>query len=138
MSDDKTTEDAVLPGRVFLCQGWQAYQPHPIAPRPLVDDDNGDSGIPGGSRADILAGSVDAMTAGPAIGIVLPKQGSSPFLDWKSEECRCRAISKSIRDRAELPPETGEALQQLVDVIRAIEGHLSALEGKRPLTAQTR
>jgi hypothetical protein len=40
-----------------------------------------------------------------------------------------RAI-QTIRDQGELPPETADALQELVDVIRAIEGRLSALEGK--------
>ena len=40
-----------------------------------------------------------------------------------------RAI-QTIRDQSELPPETADALQELVDVIRAIEGRLSALEGK--------
>jgi uncharacterized membrane protein YccC len=40
-----------------------------------------------------------------------------------------RAI-QAIRDQAELPPETADALQEIVDVIRTIEGRLSALEGK--------
>jgi hypothetical protein len=40
-----------------------------------------------------------------------------------------RAI-QTIRDQAELPPETADALQELVDVVRNIEGRLSALEGK--------
>jgi hypothetical protein len=40
-----------------------------------------------------------------------------------------RAI-QTIRDQAELPPETADALQEIVDVIRSIEGRLSALEGK--------
>jgi hypothetical protein len=40
-----------------------------------------------------------------------------------------RAI-KMIRDQAELPPETADALQEIVDVIRTIEGRLSTLEGK--------
>jgi uncharacterized membrane protein YccC len=40
-----------------------------------------------------------------------------------------RAI-QTIRDQAELPPETADALQEIVDVIRTIEGRLSALEGK--------
>jgi hypothetical protein len=40
-----------------------------------------------------------------------------------------RAI-QTIRDRAELPPETADALQEIVDVIRTIEGRLSTLEGK--------
>jgi uncharacterized membrane protein YccC len=43
-----------------------------------------------------------------------------------------RAI-QLIRDQAELPPETTDALQELVDVIRAVEGRLAALEGKAPL-----
>jgi hypothetical protein len=38
-----------------------------------------------------------------------------------------RAI-QSIRDQAELPPETAEALDALVDVIKTIECRLSALE----------
>jgi uncharacterized membrane protein YccC len=37
---------------------------------------------------------------------------------------------QTIRDRAELPHETADALQEIVDVIRTIEGRLSALEGK--------
>jgi uncharacterized membrane protein YccC len=40
-----------------------------------------------------------------------------------------RAI-QTIRDQAELPPEAADALQELVDVIRTIEGRLSALERK--------
>jgi hypothetical protein len=40
-----------------------------------------------------------------------------------------RAI-QSIRDQAELPPETADALQELVDVVRYIDGRLSALESK--------
>jgi hypothetical protein len=43
-----------------------------------------------------------------------------------------RAI-RTIRDQAELPPETADALQEIVDVIRTIEGRLSALEGKGQL-----
>jgi hypothetical protein len=40
-----------------------------------------------------------------------------------------RAI-QSIRGQAELPPETADALQELVDVVRYIDGRLSALESK--------
>jgi uncharacterized membrane protein YccC len=40
-----------------------------------------------------------------------------------------RAI-QAIRDQAELPPEAADALQELVDVIRTIEGRLSLLETK--------
>jgi hypothetical protein len=40
-----------------------------------------------------------------------------------------RAIER-IREQADLPTETAIALQELVDVIRNIEGRLSALEGK--------
>jgi len=40
-----------------------------------------------------------------------------------------RAI-RTIRDQAELPPETADALQEIVDVVRTIEGRLSVLEGK--------
>jgi uncharacterized membrane protein YccC len=40
-----------------------------------------------------------------------------------------RAI-QTIRDQAELPPEAADALQEIVDVIRTIEGRLSTLEGK--------
>jgi hypothetical protein len=36
-----------------------------------------------------------------------------------------RAI-QTIRDQAELPPETADAPQEAVDVIRTIEGRLSA------------
>jgi len=40
-----------------------------------------------------------------------------------------RAI-QTIRDHAEIRPETADALQEIVDVIRIIESRLSALEGK--------
>jgi uncharacterized membrane protein YccC len=40
-----------------------------------------------------------------------------------------RAI-QAIRDQAELPPEAADALLEIVDVIRTIEGRLSTLEGK--------
>jgi hypothetical protein len=40
-----------------------------------------------------------------------------------------RAI-QTIRSQAELSPETADALQEIVDVIRTIEGRLSTLEGK--------
>jgi hypothetical protein len=40
-----------------------------------------------------------------------------------------RAI-QTIRDQAELPPGAADALHEIVDVIRTIEGRLSALEGK--------
>jgi uncharacterized membrane protein YccC len=40
-----------------------------------------------------------------------------------------RAI-QTIRDQAELPPETADALQEIVDVVRTIEGRLSVLEAK--------
>ena len=40
-----------------------------------------------------------------------------------------RAI-QTIRDQAELPSETADALQEIVDVIRTIESRLSTLEGK--------
>jgi hypothetical protein len=36
-----------------------------------------------------------------------------------------RAI-QTIRDQAELPPETADALQEIVDVIRSIEGRVGA------------
>jgi hypothetical protein len=42
-----------------------------------------------------------------------------------------RAI-QTIRDQAELPPEAADALTELLDAVRAIEGRLSALEGKEP------
>ena len=41
-----------------------------------------------------------------------------------------RAI-QAIRDQAAIPPETADALDELVDAIRSIEGRLSALEGRR-------
>jgi uncharacterized membrane protein YccC len=44
-----------------------------------------------------------------------------------------RAI-QTIRDQAELPPETADALQAIVDVIRTIEGRLSALEAEGHLS----
>jgi hypothetical protein len=40
-----------------------------------------------------------------------------------------RAI-QAIRDQAAIPPETADALDELVDAIRSIEGRLSALEGR--------
>jgi hypothetical protein len=40
-----------------------------------------------------------------------------------------RAI-QSIRDQAELPPERADTLQELIDVVRYIDGRLSALERK--------
>jgi hypothetical protein len=40
-----------------------------------------------------------------------------------------RAI-QAIRDQGELPLETAEALTEIVDAVRNIEGRLSALEGK--------
>jgi hypothetical protein len=38
-----------------------------------------------------------------------------------------RAI-QAIRDQAELPPEAADALQELVDIVRAIEDRVSSLE----------
>jgi hypothetical protein len=49
-----------------------------------------------------------------------------PYTQLKRAE---RAIER-IREQAELPAETAIALQELVDVVRNIEGRLSALEGK--------
>jgi hypothetical protein len=43
---------------------------------------------------------------------------------------RAERSIQTIRDQGELPPETADALQELVDVIQAIEGRLSALESK--------
>jgi uncharacterized membrane protein YccC len=43
---------------------------------------------------------------------------------------RAERATQTIRDRAELPPETADALQEIVDVIRTIDGRLSTLEGK--------
>ena len=40
-----------------------------------------------------------------------------------------RAI-QTIRDQAELPPETADALQEIVDVIRAIEGRCRRWKGR--------
>ena len=40
-----------------------------------------------------------------------------------------RAI-QTIRDQAELPPETADALQEIVGVVRTIEDRLSVLEAK--------
>jgi hypothetical protein len=40
-----------------------------------------------------------------------------------------RAI-QTIRDQAELPPKTADALRELVDVVRYIDGRLSTLESK--------
>jgi hypothetical protein len=51
---------------------------------------------------------------------------------------RAERSIQSIRDQGELPPETVDALQELVDVIRAVEGCLSALEGKGTLAPPTR
>jgi hypothetical protein len=41
---------------------------------------------------------------------------------------RAERTIQSIRGRAELPPETADVLQELVDVVRYIESRLSALE----------
>ena len=49
-----------------------------------------------------------------------------PVIQLKRAE---RAIER-IREQAELPPETAIALQELVDVVRNMEGRLSALESK--------
>jgi uncharacterized membrane protein YccC len=43
---------------------------------------------------------------------------------------RAERSIQAIRDQAELPPEAADALQELVDVVRTIEGRLSQLEGK--------
>jgi hypothetical protein len=40
-----------------------------------------------------------------------------------------RAIER-IREQADLPPETAIALQEIVDVVRNVEGRLSAMEDK--------
>jgi uncharacterized membrane protein YccC len=45
-----------------------------------------------------------------------------------------QAIAR-IQEQAELPPETAEALKEIVDVVRAIEGRLSVLEGKSRVRA---
>jgi hypothetical protein len=57
------------------------------------------------------------------------KGTSMPSCHLKRAE---RAI-QSIRDQAELPPETTDALQELVDVARNMDGRLSALESKGKL-----
>jgi hypothetical protein len=44
---------------------------------------------------------------------------------------RAERSIQTIRDQGELPPETADALQELVDVIRTIEVRVSALEGQR-------
>jgi hypothetical protein len=93
------------------------------------------------SMADQPAASCEAMAAGPAhrtaaIGIGAPEQNPSVSLDCdirgmtmpSSQLKRAERSIQTIRDQAELPPETADALQELVDVIRAIEGRLSALE----------
>jgi len=45
---------------------------------------------------------------------------------------RAERSTQTIRGQAELPPETADALQEIV-VIRTIEGRLSTLEGKGSL-----
>jgi hypothetical protein len=40
-----------------------------------------------------------------------------------------RAIA-AIRNQGELPPETAEALEEIVGAIRVVESRLAALEGK--------
>jgi hypothetical protein len=62
----------------------------------------------------------------PASLTVTIRGTSMPSSQLKRAE---RAI-QSIRDQAELPPETADALQELVDVVRYIDGRLSALESK--------
>jgi hypothetical protein len=44
-----------------------------------------------------------------------------------SQPKRAERSIQAIRDQAELPPETADALQELVDIVRTIEGRL---EGK--------
>jgi hypothetical protein len=48
-----------------------------------------------------------------------------------------RAIA-AIREQGELPPETAEALEEIVGAIRSVEGRLATLEGAghKPPTAQ--
>jgi hypothetical protein len=52
-------------------------------------------------------------------------------LDMPSSQLkRAERAIHAIRDQTGLPPETADALQELVDVVRTIEGRLSLLEGK--------
>jgi hypothetical protein len=41
-----------------------------------------------------------------------------------------KRAERAIRDRGEFPPEAADALQELVDAAKAIEGRVSALEAK--------
>jgi hypothetical protein len=63
---------------------------------------------------------------GPILNALLSAAASMPSSHLKRAE---RAI-QTIRDQAELPLETADALQELVDVVRNIESRLSTLEGK--------
>jgi uncharacterized membrane protein YccC len=44
---------------------------------------------------------------------------------------RAEKAIAAIRDQGELPPETAEALDEIVGAIRAVERRLADLEGKR-------
>jgi hypothetical protein len=63
-----------------------------------------------------------------------PEEATMPSAQLKRAE---RAIAV-IRERDELPPETAEALDEIVAAIRTVEGRVAALEGKehKPPTAQ--
>ena len=44
---------------------------------------------------------------------------------------RAEKAIEAIRNQSELPPEAADALQELVDAIRHLEGRIAGLEDKR-------
>jgi hypothetical protein len=44
---------------------------------------------------------------------------------------RAEKAIEAIRTQSELPPEAGDALQELVDPVRHLEGRIASLECKR-------
>jgi hypothetical protein len=43
---------------------------------------------------------------------------------------RAEKAIEAIRNQSELPPEAADALQELVDAVRHLEGRIAGLEGK--------
>jgi hypothetical protein len=81
-------------------------------------------------RADEASAAARPWNLIVASNLIETTRGTSmPSSHLKRAE---RAI-QSIRDQAELPPETADALQELVDVARNMDGRLSALESKGKL-----
>jgi hypothetical protein len=55
---------------------------------------------------------------------------------WQTHLKRAERAMQTIRDQAELPPETADALQELVDVVRNIEGRCQRWKTKDLRTQQ--